>query len=195
VNGAAAPAPTTSRKSTSDNDTAAAVIVYCVPAVPEESLQRCVALVPDAVNVPVTVWLAASVPPVEPDVVAAVMVKLTNVFAPVIDPAQLAGNVTVPKDKPPPAKVAEVPEMLMVEDAALKVKLVDVVNVTELVPPKVNVDVPRVIERTLLLLLERTFVVILKLPELKEPALTVIVPLDDDKAAPNVHPPPTPSNV
>jgi hypothetical protein len=150
--------------------------------------------VPLAVNVPVTVWLAASVPPVEPDVVAALNVKLTNVFAPVIEFAQLAGNVTVPKDKPPPAKVLAVLVMLIVEDAALRVRLVDVANERGVPPPKVNVVVPSVIERTLLLLLEKAFILRAKLPVLNEPALTVIF----DKtviAAPSVHPPPTPSNI
>ena len=134
-------------------------------------------------------------PPVEPDVVAAVMVKLANVFAPVIDDAQLAGNVTVPKDNPPPAKIAEELDRLMVEDAALRVKLVDVANEIVVAPPTDNVDVPSVIERTLLLLLERVTIEILKLPELKEPALTVRFPAVADKAAPSVQPPPTPSNV
>ena len=83
--GDAAPAIVISLKSVSVKDTAAQVNVRVVPIVSEEICVRYAEAVPAlTVSVPLIVWFAPILNKPIPTVVLPVMVRLLNVFAPVI---------------------------------------------------------------------------------------------------------------
>ena len=154
----AVPAPAISLKSTSVKlEMAAAVIV---------TLLRTVALYANILHaaltgapkfkVPVTVMLLPILKTLIPDDDDLVMFMLENVLAPVITmPLELvAEKFTVPKVKPPPAKVnADVELQTIVDDPIEVVKLV-AARVTGEVPVNVSVLVPSVMFLTYVVVLE-----------------------------------------
>jgi len=92
--GAAAPAIVISLKSVSVKDTAAQVKVRVVPIVLEKTAMRYADAVPAlTVSVPLIVWSALMLNVPIPIVVLPVMVRLLNVFEPVIDDVVIAVDV------------------------------------------------------------------------------------------------------
>jgi hypothetical protein len=116
------------------------------------------------------------------------------VFAPfiVIEPLDVEVKLNVPNENPPRSIVLVEVEALIVDDTALKVKFVVVVNVNA--ADALIVLVPNVSDRVFELLDDKLMQDNAKFPVLKDPWVTMNAP-PNVAAEPSVHPQPTPLTV